>query len=529
MDETNLTLPDSTDVLVAGGGVAGLYCAWRLGQTRPVVLMELADRWGGRMETAVMDRFIAEYGPMRFEASLQPKFASLVKTLGLELVPFAGPSAGQIAFPKYDLTSDELMQDGREPSSIQLLRRGLLLIMGQKLTPADRYGEQNPHKEWLNGLTETNYQDIRRDATVPGSPSVKLWEVGFWNALSTAGVLSHQALMKIRDTGTFYHMIPDNLNAAEWTIWWLRALTDAGASMSTIAGGTGRITKEMLKKMPENVRCMPGTELLALAPAGDVVACRYRGGTEPLRARHVILALPQAPLKLLDAPFPDAIRADLDAVNGFPMIKVFFVTKTPWWKPETPPQTRANRMPTREVHYYRRRGTPDDGHGMALIYSDRPATEYWKIYVKKPVHDRAEIDGNPELLRETARWLAAEAHAAVQAASGVAAGQAPPALVLHEEALQRFSGLSIDDIAADIEQSAVTYGIRDWARAPYGAANHSWVPGVKSWEVIERMRAFPLRGSTASNVHICGEAYSSYSGFIEGALRSADLALETIK
>ena len=30
------------------------------------------------------------------------------------------------------------------------------------------------------------------------------------------------------------------------------------------------------------------------------------------------------------------------------------------------------------------------------------------------------------------------------------------------------------------------------------------------------------------NVHIVGEAYSDYQGFIEGALNSAELALQTV-
>ncbi|MFX6899666.1 hypothetical protein ABTH92_21070, partial [Acinetobacter baumannii] len=35
-------------------------------------------------------------------------------------------------------------------------------------------------------------------------------------------------------------------------------------------------------------------------------------------------------------------------------------------------------------------------------------------------------------------------------------------------------------------------------------------------------------GSGARNLHIVGEAYSDYQGFIEGALNSAELALATL-
>ena len=78
-----------------------------------------------------------------------------------------------------------------------------------------------------------------------------------------------------------------------------------------------------------------------------------------------------------------------------------------------------------------------------------------------------------------------------------------------------------------IRSSIITYGIRDWARAPYGAANHGWQPGVRSWKVMDAFKAFDF-GSGAQNVHIVGEAYSDYQGFIEGALNSSELALAAI-
>ena len=40
---------------------------------------------------------------------------------------------------------------------------------------------------------------------------------------------------------------------------------------------------------------------------------------------------------------------------------------------------------------------------------------------------------------------------------------------------------------------------------------------------------WPLDDSGAGpHLHVCGEAYSDYQGFIEGALNSAELALQTI-
>jgi monoamine oxidase len=51
------------------------------------------------------------------------------------------------------------------------------------------------------------------------------------------------------------------------------------------------------------------------------------------------------------------------------------------------------------------------------------------------------------------------------------------------------------------------------------------LPKPRLGKAINKFSSF--RVNTAP-VHICGEAYSDYQGFIEGALRSAALALNAI-
>jgi hypothetical protein len=74
----------------------------------------------------------------------------------------------------------------------------------------------------------------------------------------------------------------------------------------------------------------------------------------------------------------------------------------------------------------------------------------------------------------------------------------------------------------------LSYGIRDWSRLPFAGAAHVWRPGTDSVGTGRELRAFALDGSTVQNVHICGEAYSDFQGFIEGALRSARQVCELI-
>lgn len=210
-----------------------------------------------------------------------------------------------------------------------------------------------------------------------GLSAARLWATGFWNALSAQGVLSHRALVKLRDTGTFDHMIPENLNAIEWIIWWLRVLKTVGRELASIEGGSARLSEGLLADLRRhpNVTLAGGHTLLGFRPVGLgsstlVLDVRTQGGVAQLRAERLILALPRLPLVKLASHLPTHIEQQLDSVNGFPMLKIFLVSNAPWWDYDQPPQQHAHCMPTREVHYFRRQRDNDpDGHGMVLLFA----------------------------------------------------------------------------------------------------------------------------------------------------------------
>src|SRR4051812_15536595 len=80
------------DVVIVGGGIAGLAAAWRL-RHRDVLLLEADDRLGGRMRSDPCGDYWLNYG-----AHLFPAPGSLVDSMarecGLETVPVTGGMMG---------------------------------------------------------------------------------------------------------------------------------------------------------------------------------------------------------------------------------------------------------------------------------------------------------------------------------------------------------------------------------------------------------------------------------------------------
>ena len=63
----------------------------------------------------------------------------------------------------------------------------------------------------------------------------------------------------------------------------------------------------------------------------------------------------------------------------------------------------------------------------------------------------------------------------------------------------------------------------NWVEDPIGAGWYFWNPHVRSWEVAPRIRQ-PVPGY---NVYTCGSCYSENQGWVEGALNTAEMLLES--
>ena len=224
---------------------------------------------------------------------------------------------------------------------------------------------------------------------------------------------------------------------------------------------------------------------------------RLTSTTVKVLAKHVVLALPRCPLMQLRPLLPEHIGELVDSVIPIPLVKCFFVNENPWWNESTPPQTRASSTPAREIHYaFRKDGSSK--RGIVMVYGDPPSMNYWTPFVQQQEHLKAELNLDQRLVEGYLQYLRSNP-----------------------------DNTDVKEIEAEAELISC-FGIRDWSREPFEAGCHIWKAGVRAEEAIKELTAFSLQDASLSNknIHICGEAYSDFQGFIEGGLRTA---LQVIK
>jgi protoporphyrinogen/coproporphyrinogen III oxidase len=105
----------ASKILVIGGGISGLACAWRLRQLgQPVLLLERSTRFGGVIDTIDQEGFRFDIGPQSFTNT--PAISTLIDELGLssELL-HADPRA-----PRYILKGGRLVPAPLSPPRLLL-------------------------------------------------------------------------------------------------------------------------------------------------------------------------------------------------------------------------------------------------------------------------------------------------------------------------------------------------------------------------------------------------------------------------
>jgi len=541
-NEINPTTPSDDrdyDVAIVGGGVSGIYCAWRLrdaledalghelrklaarrgGQLR-VGLFEYGDRVGGRLFSLALPGIPdtpVELGGMRFLTTHQ-RVTALVDLLGLE-------------FRKLDVEDPQ--------------QNHLFYLRGQHCIGAD----------WSRPGFEPSYRLERGErARSPGSLLIEValrhWRnveryperyrnLGFWNLLLSE--CSGQAYQLMRDAGG-YETLVSNWCAAD-AIPFLLADFKLGIDYFALNKGFEELPRELARRfeaaggethfrhrLHRLDRDIDGAVLLTFDNGDPEKFGQGRRLQNPVtfRARHVVLAMPRRAIETLhpesfifQGDDGERFESDVRSVLPQPGFKIFAAYRRPWWK--TTRKVTAGRsvtdLPVRQCYYWltgqdNTDGTesPESNSILMASYNDGSSAEFWAGLTRR----RERYQPIPE---------ACPPGVGLPARDDDLRGTIAPAPLVEalQDQLRELHGLSsvTDPSTAQILPPYIAV-FRDWTQEPYGGGWHFWKIGVDSKAVGRRMR----RPFADVSLHVCGEAWSSQQGWVEGALETADAVLE---
>lgn len=521
---------ENIDIAIVGGGVSGVYSAWRLQQAHPqqkIVVFEGSAHIGGRLLSVRppdITNMVAELGGMRILPAVQPLITKLIEVVNqqrpptqqIDLYPFPVDKPQNLAYLRgvYLRLADFTTQPHKVPYHLSFLERGgtagsIILNAINQIVP----GITDP------GLTESQRRQMAQNASFAGLP---LYQQGFWNVLLR--VISGEAYQLGVDAGG-YNSTLTNWNAADAIPWYLsdfgvnpqyqgfkqgfQAVPKALAEIFHTAGGDIRLN----------------TPVASFDWVDEVFVLQVPGQT--ISAKSLILAMPRRSLDLLAPASPplQAIQDLIASVTPRPLFKLFTTYTNPWWRAAgytaadgkfvaVEAGRTVTDLPVRQTYYWPQDdGKPaTDGPAMLMAnYDDGTNIGFWDGL--RPRRRQAWQAGR-EVAELDDPFLSAESNQ--QSASAWHHYRAPRRMVAE---VARQLGI-IHGLPYTPEVCNAAF--RDWGDDPFGGGWNSWNIGVKSWEVKQRI----VKPLDQCALYICGEAYSDAQGWVEGALQTADMVLE---
>jgi monoamine oxidase len=546
------TLPD-VDIAIVGGGVGGIYTAWRLltsslAGTRladwksargklKVALYEGSDRIGGRLLSARsphMPDTTAEVGGMRYVYPDQKLMTGLVETeLKLPWHLQIVDQPGNIAY----LRGRQLrMSDLGDPKSLPYYfdANETTWLEGEGHSPAGLIGAALTRlmPDLQKELDAGKLREYLATITIKGLP---LWQHGFWNLLAKG--MSPDGYTAAR-TLVGYDCLGGNTNALDLTAEYF----DFGSKVKyrMVDSGYETVPWTLQQRFQQ-----AGGELhfghwldafhgMGLPDGSLGVQLRFRNQTSQT-ARAIVLAMPRRSIELLQPtgevldPENTHFRQLLASVSAIPLFKAFLLYPNCWWQAKNVDRGRSlTDLPIRQCYYWPSGSggntVPEAKEpGLVMVYDDLLNVSFWEGLDRRGEVHKA---GLPVDMHVRHNWL----H--FQSAPASAPSDADP---LAQRLLDNWNGhpatpQMVNELHRELmlmheikdAPEPIDAAFMDWSRDPYGGGVHLWNVNAQS-DVVLRKMTQPVDNFPC---YVCGEAYSTNQTWAEGALQTAEIVLQ---
>jgi monoamine oxidase len=563
-------IPATVETLVVGAGMSGLYSTWRIlhnDANADILIFETSDRTGGRLDSDLMhfqggETVKEEEGGMRFTFDLMDNLMSLLLIFGLDkdVVPFpmSGGGANRLCFRGKSFTNTQSAQNNYEiwselynlaPSEQGINPGGIIdTVFNRILSVNPHFTDRPKHR------TPEFWQRFRLECQWNG---VVLKDWSLWNLFTDMGY-SSECITMLYGLAGFNGTFLSQMNAGE--AYQLLEDFPANPDFYTLENGFSTLPNALVNAVTKE-RIYLHTQVESIdEKTSDGYVVQYTtknqaGQTEPgaITAKKIILSIPRLPLERLFVKsnalntLPDGqaekLWDTLQTTTNQPLVKINLYYDKAWWGNNLSGQLpigygpNFSDLPLGSVYPF-----------YAIDQETFAALEYLKWLQEKgaqvPDHLKNKLSqinqkkfNLPAALTIYCDYLNVNFWKALQengplfdsALQRVYSNQKPQTIFAASEAVvEAATGFFKQLFNTHYVPRPVITSTRIWdgstrfdlppsERFDFGV--HQWGLHASDQEVMAYLTE-PLE-----NLYVCGEAFSDYQGWVEGALRSANLVL----
>ncbi|MCF6438224.1 FAD-dependent L-amino acid oxidase [Pseudoalteromonas luteoviolacea] len=572
---TDKPLPSKVKVAIVGAGMSGLYSAWRLqqeAQVQDLAIFERSNRTGGRLDSDLIEfnnlrsdqpktiTVKEEQGGMRFLFDGMDDLMALFLKLNLQndIVPFPMNSGGnnRLFFRGESFSVTDAQQDNYaiwshlynlDQSEQGVNPKDIVNVVFNRILEANPQFQQRPE---VRG--PEFWQAFRLECKWQGQ-TLNEWTL--WDLYTNMGYSQECINMLYRVLG-FNGTFLSQMNAG--VAYQLLEDFPANVQFKTFKDGFSTLPNKLVQEVgTDNIHLQTNIEEIDFTEESGLYSLHYSHTDEHgkihtgvVQAEKVILGLPRLALEKLfvrsnafnqlDKDKSEQLWNTLQSASNQPLLKINLYYDSAWWgrgttgRPAVEFGPNFADLPTGSVYPFY---AVNDELAAALMYQERTT------HPSKDVQAKLDRIGNDKYERPAALTIYCDYlninfwsnlqnigetyHHPNQShyVQDVPGDIYPASTAVVAQATKFFKEIFNTHYvpepiltSARIWEGSTKFDIP--ASRQFGYGVHQWAVGANDKEVMETLSE-PL-----PNLYTCGEAFSDYQGWVEGALRSTDLALE---